>query len=116
MSIVQNYQFSDLTAAMPLHEIAAALTSTFQIGGNSNVNALKHLGIPAGLVLSNVKELYDNVREEHVATLPEEMFDRMLALVSPQGHVHVHRPTNGKKIRPALTPRLKREGKRTRRL
>lgn len=112
MSIVHKYQFSgggDLTAAMPLHEIATALTSTFQIGGNGrghSNDALNHLGIPAGLVLSNVKELYDNVREEHVTTLPEDMFDRMLALVSP----------DGKKIRPVLTPRLKREGKRTRRL
>jgi len=108
---------------MPLHEIAAALTSTFQIGGNghghgntnTNSNALNHLGIPAGLVLSNVKELYDNFSEEHVATLPEDMFDRMLALVSPQGHAHRPTRVESKKIRP-LTPRKKQSNIKTRRL
>lgn len=132
MSIVQKYQFSG-GAAMPLHEIAAALTVGFQIGGNNhgntngNTNALNHLGIPAGLVMSNVKELYNNFSEEHVATLPEDMFDRMLVLVSPQGHVHkghanrpaeghVNRPTRveSKKIR--LTPRKKHSNIKTRRL
>ena len=107
---------------MPLHEIATALTVGFQIGGNNhentngNTNALKHLGIPAGLVLSNVKELYDNVREEHVATLPEDMFDRMLALVSPEGHVHRPTRVDGKKIKPVLTPRKKHSNIKTRRL
>jgi hypothetical protein len=115
MSIVHKYQFRGGMATMPLHEISALLTSTFQIGGSStNTSALNHLGIPAGLVLSNVKELYDTAHEEHVATLPEDMFDRMLALVSPDGHVH--RPTDGHVHRPVLTPRKKHSNIKTRRL
>lgn len=85
MSIVHKYQFggSDgLAAALRLEDMATIMTSTFQLGGGS---AIKNLAVPAGLVLN---EYGNKTGTEETSTvlplpLPEEMFDRMLSLVSP---------------------------------
>jgi len=116
MSIVQKYQFggSDgLAAALNLENMATIMTSTFQMGGGSSAsdgipNQLKHLGVPAGLVLSTVKEI-DNDIKTHTANdvMPAEMFDRMLSLVG-----------NIIKIKPVFTKRAQTKqkgGKLTRR-
>ena len=85
MSIVQQYNFhggSDggLSAAITLQDMATIMTSTFQLGGGSN----KNWGIPAGLVLSNEKYDLEPANEtDDVSVMSEEMFDRMLSLVSP---------------------------------
>ncbi len=115
MSIVQKYQFggSDgLAAALNLENMATIMTSTFQMqmGGGSLTdgipNQLKHLGVPAGLVLSTIKEI-DNDIKTHTSNdvMPDKMFDHMLHLV-------------GNKMKPVFTKRAQTKqkgGKLTRR-
>jgi len=85
MSIVQQYNFhggSDggLSAAINIQDMATIMTSTFQLGGGSN----KNWGIPAGLVLSNEKyDLEPANAINDVSVMSDDMFDRMLSLVSP---------------------------------
>lgn len=95
MSIVQKYQFggSDgLAAALNLENMATIMTSTFQLGGGGFPEQLKRLGVPAGLVLSEAKEIDHNTNTKVPDVMPDEMFDRMLSLVG-----------NIIKIKPALT-------------
>ena len=114
MSIVQKYQFggSDgLAAALNLENMATIMTSTFQLGGGSTTDGiptqLKHLGVPAGLVLSEAKEIDHAINTKVPDVMPDEMFDRMLSLVG-----------NIIKIKPIFTKRAQTKqkgGKLTRR-
>ncbi len=89
MTIVHKYKFhggSDggISAVIGLDDMATLLTSTVQLGGSSN-SALKNLGVPAGLVLDShhYADTSSTIANVLPMPLPEDMFDRMLSLVSP---------------------------------